>query len=145
MLRIDLLLNNMQVVILMFFRSTSGQDMAKMNREREDKIRRYKESKELEISLKALKANLEHCDEDLVREYYLKLIRKSVISSLDEITSFETEKEILAHMAKMRETTGGVTIDKPAPKKRPLKPIIITRYLILIYRFTSQFEAFAIN
>ena len=97
-----------------------------MNREREDKIRRYKESKELESSLNALKMDLEHCDEDLVREYYIKLIKKSVFSALDELTSFDMEKGILAHMAKLRES-GGAALERAPPKKRPLKPIIITR------------------
>ena len=113
-----------------FLFSPKSSDVAKMNREREDKIRRYKESKELEASINSLKVNLENCDEDLAREYYLKLIRKSVISALDELTSFEMEKGILAHMAKMRES-GGASLEQAAPKKRPLKPIIITRSVFL--------------
>ena len=105
-------------------------NLAKMNREREEKIRRYKETKEIEASLKALKLVIEKpsCDEGVTREYYLKLIRKFVYFAIDEITSFETEKEILEHMAKMRETGGASNVlarhDKP---KRPFKPIIITR------------------
>ena len=77
-----------------------------MNREREEKIRRYKESKELEGSIKSIKVKLgeDHCDEELLRDYYLKLIRKSVHSAMDELSSFEIEKEILEHMAKMRES-----------------------------------------
>ena len=37
-----------------------------MNREREEKIRRYKESKELEGSIKSIKVKLgeDHCDEE---------------------------------------------------------------------------------
>ena len=106
-------------------------NMAQMNREREEKIRRYKESKEIETSLKELKVAVAHgsCDEDVLREYYLKLIRKFVFSAIEEITSFKTEKEILKHMAKMREESGGAAmVTKPPQRsKRPLKPIIITR------------------
>ena len=101
-----------------------------MNREREEKIRRYKESKELEDSIKTMKVQLgEHCDEDFLRDYYLKLIRKSVYSALDELSSFEIEKEILEHMAKMRESGNAVSALNRAmdTKRRPLKPIIITR------------------
>lgn len=107
--------------------SPSKPNVAKMNREREEKIRRYKESKEIEASLKDLKLAITNpsCDEDLLRDYYLKLIRKFVFAAIDELTSFETEKEILAHMAKMRESGGGI-VSKEKPK-RPLKPIIITR------------------
>ena len=103
-----------------------------MNREREEKIRRYKESKELEGSIKSMKVKLgeDHCDEELLRDYYLKLIRKSVHSAMDELSSFEIEKEILEHMAKMRESGSAAataTNRTSNTKRRPLKPIIITR------------------
>merc|ERR1719328_840355 len=99
-----------------------------MNREREEKIRRYKESKELEESMKGMKIKVEaeHCDEEVVRDYYLKLIRKSVHSALDELNSFEMEKEILEHMAEMRKSGNGATpLHNASEKRRPLKPIII--------------------
>lgn len=105
-------------------------NLAKMNREREDKIRRYKESKEIETRLKQLKTAVDNpsCDDEVLREYYLKLIRKFVFLAMDEITSFETEKEILAHMAKMRASGGANALALPEKRpKRPLKPIIITR------------------
>jgi len=107
-------------------------NVAQMNREREEKIRRYKESKEIEASLKELKNAIANpsCDEDILRNYFLKLIRKFVISALDEIMSFKTEKEILQHMAKMRDQSGAgaVVVAQPSQRpKRPLKPIIITR------------------
>merc|ERR1712029_1093447 len=107
-------------------------DVSKMNREREEKIRRYKESKELEGSIKLMKVKLgeDHCDEELLRDYYLKLIRKSVHSAMDELSSFEIEKEILEHMAKMRESGSAAataTNRTSNTKRRPLKPIVITR------------------
>ena len=49
------------------------------------------------------------CDNEVLRDYFLKLIRKFVFSALDEIYSFKTEKEILAHMAQMREQSGGAS------------------------------------
>ena len=53
----------------------SKPDLAKMNRERDEKIRRYKEKKELDSQLKQLKAsvieaNKAHRDEEIVRKYY---------------------------------------------------------------------------
>ena len=92
-----------------------------MNRERDEKIRRYKESKEIESSLKELKLAISNssCDEDVLRDYHLKLIRKFVFSAIDEIISFKTEKEILAHMAKMREQAGpGATALVVQPPQR---------------------------
>jgi immunoglobulin-binding protein 1 len=110
--------------------TSSTADLAKMNREREEKIRRYKESKAIEVSLKELKLAMANPsrDEDIIREYYLKLIRKYSFMAMDELTSFETEKGILQHMAKMREA--GVPMPRDAAKQpppRPLKTIIITR------------------
>ena len=106
-------------------------DLANMNRERDQKLKRYKEKKELDIQLKQLKilaidVEKEHRDEEDVRKYYLKLIHSFVLFTLDEILSYEMEKPILHHMAKIRK--GEVTNDQVAPKaKRPFKPIIITR------------------
>ena len=92
-----------------------------MNRERDEKIRRYKESKEIETSLKELKLAIANssCDEDVLRDYYLKMIRKFVFSAIDEIFSFKTEKEILQHMAKMREQSGpGATAVTAQPPQK---------------------------
>ena len=82
-------------------------------------IFRYKESKEIEAGLKELKIAIANpsCDKEVLRDYFLKLIRKFVFSALDEIYSFKTEKEILAHMAQMREQSGGacavVAVQRP--------------------------------
>ena len=64
---------------------------------------RYKESKEIKAGLKELKIAIANpsCDNEVLRDYFLKLIRKFVFSALDEIYSFKTEKEILARMAQM--------------------------------------------
>jgi len=111
--------------------SNTKPNVAQINRERDEKIRRYKESKEIEAGLKELKIAIANpsCDNEVLRDYFLKLIRKFVFSALDEIYSFKTEKEILAHMAQMREQSGGAcaVVAVQRPKIRPLKPIIITR------------------
>jgi len=106
-------------------------DLAKMNNEREEKIKRYREKKELETQLKQLKilavdVEKEHRDEEDVRKYYLKLIHSFVLFTLDEILSYEMEKPILHHMAKVRK--GEVPNDLGVSKaKRSFKPIIITK------------------
>merc|ERR1719412_570114 len=101
-----------------------------MNRERDDKIKRYKEKKELDAQLKELKVlvidvDKDHRDEELVRKYYMNLIHSFVLSTLDEIASYEMEKSMLHHMAKIRR--GEVPVTQSNHAKRPLKPIIITR------------------
>lgn len=107
----------------------SKRDLAKMNHERDEKIRRYKESKALEASLKELKLAIDSpsCDEDVLRDYYIKLIKKFTFSAMEELSSFETEKEILQHMAKMRESGASALTHQQVKPRRPLKPIIITR------------------
>ena len=110
----------------------SKPDLAKMNRERDEKIRRYKEKKELDSQLKQLKAsvieaNKAHRDEEIVRKYYLKLIHSFVLSTLDEISSYEMEKPILQHLTKVKRGEVAATEGSTSQPKRPLKPIIITR------------------
>jgi len=98
-------------------------DMAKMNAERDAKLRRYKARKELEERLKALEAS---GDDDNRREFRLETIKRWVLVCLDELAMLESEKPLLAHMAAMR--ARGTIQQQPArPPPRPLKPIIITR------------------
>jgi len=112
----------------------SRPNLAKMNAEREQKLARYKEKKELEGRVKELRSVV-HCsetegrlDEEAVRDFYLSLIRSSALTCLDEITSFQMEKPILAHMAKVRSGQAPPPQPKPSEQsRRPLKPIIITK------------------
>ena len=107
-------------------------DLAKMEKEREAKIRKYKDKRELESQLKELKilvvdVEKEYRDEEIVRKYYLKLIHSFVLSALDEIASYELEKTMLHYMVKVRKGEIPQTTQESAQTKRPLKPIIITR------------------
>ena len=78
-------------------------DLALMNRERDAKIRRFKERKSLETRLKQLRVAVENpnCDEDAMREFYLNTIQRFVLTSIDELESMKQETDILKHMAKM--------------------------------------------
>ena len=51
-----------------------------MAREREDKLKRYKEKKSIDEQLKSLKIRLDASEqnEDLVRDYYLTLLQSSI-------------------------------------------------------------------
>ena len=60
-----------------------------------------------------------------MREFYLKTISVFVNRSLDELASFTTEKQILRHMKSQPPPGRGAVV--PAEKRRPLKPIVITR------------------
>lgn len=92
---------------------------------RANKIQKFREQKELKAKLEDLKKNVEneHCDEEIKRNYFITMIKLFIHEAEDELSSIETEKEILEHMSKMSKD------DKPrkGPQPKPLKPIIITR------------------
>ena len=100
-------------------------NMNKMNAERAAKMARYKQSKLLEADIKELKEVISGAtrDEDVLREYYLKLIQKFVNTSLDELSSLEMEVGVLRHMEKVR---AGKVEEEPETPQRKLQPIIIT-------------------
>jgi immunoglobulin-binding protein 1 len=105
-------------------------DLAKMNREREEKITRYREQKEVEERLKVLKSVVleipDKAEDEIVREFYLKTVSIFVNLSLDDLSAFAMEKPLLKHM-KMLKASGASAEEKKTEKSRPLKPIIITR------------------
>ncbi|KAJ9581794.1 hypothetical protein L9F63_003863 [Diploptera punctata] len=109
-------------------------DLAAMAVQRNLKIKRYKEKKELENQLDDLKKSLnqmEITDEEIERKYYLTLIKNYASEALDEINSLEMEKPILEHIAKVRKGENFAdSIDESKKLKRPpkpLQPIIITK------------------
>ena len=100
-------------------------DLAKMNAERSGKMARFKETKQLKEDLKLLQESLtKGRDEEVVREFHMKLIRKFVNSSLDELASLKMEVEMLQHMARMK--AGKVMMESEPKPARKLKPIVIT-------------------
>ena len=74
-------------------------DMGKMTAERNAKMERFRQTKQLESDLRELKSVISGAsrDEDTLRDYYLKLIQKFVNTSLDELASLEMEVSVLQH------------------------------------------------
>lgn len=99
-----------------------------MARQREDKIRKFREAKDLESKLIELKKALENpsSDESTTRDYYLLLIKKFVFSTIEEVKSISQEKPIVEHLIKTKKGNSDVKKLPPFVSK-PLKPIIITR------------------
>lgn len=97
-----------------------------MARQREEKIRKFRESKDLESKLIELKKALENpsYDESIARDYYLLLMKKFIFSTIEELKSISQEKPIVEHLAKTRK---GDAKKLPPYVSKPLKPIIITR------------------
>jgi len=101
-------------------------DLTKMNAERSAKMTRYKQNKQLENDLKDLKVVLGGAtqDEDVLRDYNLKMIQRFVNTSLDELNSLEMEVGVLKHMARVKAGKVAPVEEKPL---RKMEPIIITK------------------
>lgn len=114
--------------------SAQLQELNRMGRERNEKIRKYQEKKELENTIEQLRKLLEQqgeaVDDETKRDFYLKLLKSSIATAQEELESIAREREVLAFMKQRQDQDGGGT--EPAPPKQkfhsiPLKPIIITR------------------
>lgn len=109
------------------------QRLTQQCQQRNQKLQKYQQKKELNDQIKQLKIAMEreHTDDDVKRDFYLKLIKSCVWDSQDELSSLEQELEILDHLDKLKEhdpelrKTQAELARKHHPT--PLKPIIITK------------------
>lgn len=109
------------------------QRLTQMAQQRNQKLQKYQQKKELNDQIKQLKVAMERedTDEEIKRNFYLKLIKLCVWESQDELSTLEQECEILMHIAGLREhdpefRRSAETASK-RPQPTPLKPIIITK------------------
>merc|ERR1712126_411096 len=75
-----------------------------MAKQREQKIRKFREKKDMESKLIELKKALDHpsYDETVAREYYLLLIKKFILATIGELQTISQEKPIVEHLAKIK-------------------------------------------
>ncbi|KAB1253545.1 Immunoglobulin-binding protein 1 [Camelus dromedarius] len=103
----------------------ASQRQAKIERNGEVEAR-YKQKKEMEHRLSALKSAVDsgQADDECVREYYLLHLRRWIGISLEEIESIDQEIKILRERdsAKEASTSFSSRQDKP-----PMKPFVLTR------------------
>ncbi|XP_008270962.1 immunoglobulin-binding protein 1 isoform X1 [Oryctolagus cuniculus] len=87
---------------------------------------RYKQKKEVENRLSALKSAVEsgQADDDCVREYYLLHLRRWIGISLEEIESIDQEIRILREKDSSKEAS---TSHSSRQERPPMKPFILTR------------------
>ena len=109
-----------------FFYIIGPMGFEEMALQREEKIKKFRETKDMESRLVELKNALDNpsSDESTARDYYLLLMKKFITSTLEELNSISQEKPIVEHLAKMKK--GNIKVP-PRPVPKPLKPIIITR------------------
>lgn len=112
---------------------TEFEQLQLMASQREQKLQKYREKKELADQIKQLKIAIsaEHIDDDVKREFYSKLLQSCIIEAKDELITIDQEKAILEHLAH-RNTEGaqGARPKHTPPPPKPLKPIIITKDLV---------------
>ncbi|XP_075691774.1 immunoglobulin-binding protein 1 [Rhinoderma darwinii] len=97
-----------------------------MAMQRQAKIERYKQRKELENRLSGLKLSVKSgtAEEEQVREFYLLNLQHWVCIALEEVESIDQELP----MVKAREMMKGSEVTRPPRPSRPLmKPFILTR------------------
>ncbi|KAL0281263.1 UNVERIFIED_CONTAM: hypothetical protein PYX00_002299 [Menopon gallinae] len=101
-------------------------------RERNEKIRKYKEQKELEKELDRLKSLMKNCDDETCRQYYLTCLKSYMNKALEEINCIRQEKPLAKHLAEVREGKTYVSTEAKDHLQnkyivKPLRPVIITR------------------
>lgn len=117
--------------------SNSSDPMASLTRtvlSRNQKLEKYRQQKELEDEINKLKVVMkeqEKIDDETEREFYVKLLKMSVIDAQDELASIEQEKQILAYQKSRGEMSADErnVEDKKVVAPKPLKPVIITKDL----------------
>ena len=109
-------------------------NLAAMAVERNIKIQRFKEKKELESqldNLKKLMSQMAITDEEIERKYHLTLIKNYANEVVDDLNGIEMERPILEHLANIRkgENFAGSSDESKKVKRpqKPLQPIIITK------------------
>ncbi|XP_019503619.1 PREDICTED: immunoglobulin-binding protein 1 [Hipposideros armiger] len=97
-----------------------------MASQRQAKIERYKQKKEVEQRLSALKSAVEsgEAEDEHVREYYLLHLRRWIGISLEEIESIDQEITILRGRDSFKEASASHSSRADRP---PMKPFILTR------------------
>lgn len=107
--------------------------LTQMVTSRNQKLEKYRQRKELEDQIGILKKamKMEHIEDETKREFYVNLLKLSIIDAQEELASIEQEKQMLQFMK------NGPQIEVKNPNKpkccdktwRPLRPIIITKDL----------------
>ncbi|XP_058392070.1 immunoglobulin-binding protein 1 isoform X2 [Diceros bicornis minor] len=94
-----------------------------MASQRQAKIERYKQKKEVEHRLSALKSAVEsgHADDERVREYYLLHLRRWIGISLEEIESIDQEIKILKEKDSSKESSREQLSNRKIRNKRRKK------------------------
>lgn len=103
--------------------SSLDRDLIKQAYERNEKIKRFKETKEFEKKLEGMKAavNLEHVDDERKRDFYLTFIKFWLNKVIENI------KSVVDEMKLVKSRSMGIDNVQTKPKAAPIQPYILTR------------------
>ncbi|XP_044061795.1 immunoglobulin-binding protein 1 [Siniperca chuatsi] len=101
-------------------------DLVSMAAQRQAKIERYRQKKDLEARLSDVRRAVDsgQADDEVSREFYLLNVRRWVALCLDEIESIDQEAEILKKMDGLKQ---GAAKQPAQPVRPPMKPFILTK------------------
>lgn len=101
-------------------------NLVAMAAQRQAKIERYRQKKELETRLASVKMSVDsgQADDETSREFYLLHLRRWVTVSLEEVESIDQELVILKNMDVLKSEDARPA---PQPTRAPFKPFILTK------------------
>ncbi|KAG7518648.1 immunoglobulin-binding protein 1 [Solea senegalensis] len=101
-------------------------DLVAMAAQRQAKIERYRQKKELETRLSDVRRAIDsgQADDEVSRDFYLLNVRRWIAVCLEEVESIDQEMEILKKMVFLKDSAP----KQPAhPARPPMKPFILTK------------------
>ncbi|XP_030252762.1 immunoglobulin-binding protein 1 [Sparus aurata] len=106
--------------------STATPDLVSMAAQRQAKIERYRQKKQLETRLSDVRKAVDsgQAEDEVCREFYLLNVRRWVTVSLEEIESIAQEVEILKRMDGLKQSAANQPVK---PVRPPMKPFILTK------------------
>ncbi|XP_053535394.1 immunoglobulin-binding protein 1 [Ictalurus punctatus] len=98
-------------------------DLITMATQRQAKIERYNQQKQVEQKLAELRVQVDggSVDEEVTREFYLLQVRRWITLALEEIESIDQEVQILRRMPAVNQAP------TQKPRRAPMKPFILTK------------------
>ncbi|XP_070818839.1 immunoglobulin-binding protein 1 [Chaetodon trifascialis] len=105
---------------------TCSSDLISMAAQRQAKIERYRQKKELETRLSDVRRAVDsgQTDDEVSRDFYILNLQRWVTLCLEEIESIDQEMEILKKMDGLKQ---GAAKQPTQPVRPPMKPFILTK------------------
>ncbi|KAK5865290.1 hypothetical protein PBY51_016465 [Eleginops maclovinus] len=117
-------------------------DLVSMAAQRQAKIERYRQRKDLEARLSDVRRAVDsgQADDEVTRDFYLLNVRRWIAVCLEEIESIDQEVEILQKMDGLKQ---GASKQPAQPARPPMKPFILTKDAVQAKVFGAGYPSLA--